>query len=257
MVRQMALSRQEEAQPLVLADIDYDTTKRWLIIRNVGKTPAYNLTVKFEPELYLFLDERLKEPFLSKEIAFLAPGTVLRTVIDFGPTRSPRASTEGDKIDVVEPAPDKEELLANRVHKSPLVRGDNEAQQYTVTLSYRPAWQKKHNIVSYSINLDYVKHLLSKKTADATDLSLGLERTERHLEDIATYFHNEDLDRHGIRGPHGGIARNLHGINNSLRDLVQRSPVATQESENQLKPTFQIRTPKSNVLKRILRLFIH
>lgn len=203
MVREMNATREEEAKPFVVVDIEFDVMRRMLAIRNIGKTPAYDLTIEFEPPIHLFMDERLGSSFLSKPIAFLPPGTLLRTAIDWG------ARKAKDSAD------DKTEEVA-----IPHAWAQNTATEYKIRLSYRAAWQKKCSVVAYDLNLEYTKHLLIKQTADMNELSLQLGKIENHMETIAMFFRNEEITRHGIHGNHGSTASNLDGIKHSLWELT-------------------------------------
>lgn len=85
-VEEMRLGREEETRPYVIAGLEFDFDRRVLefVVRNAGKTAAYNIRIKASPELPAFSPDRrpLSETSLfRKGITMLSPGQEIRSFL--------------------------------------------------------------------------------------------------------------------------------------------------------------------------------
>lgn len=77
-------AQEAEFRPYVIADIEFEGILGSLVIKNVGRLPAQNVRIKFDPEIIATsrMDGtvyNLTEQLLSEPIAFFPPGKVQRS----------------------------------------------------------------------------------------------------------------------------------------------------------------------------------
>lgn len=89
-VEEMRLGRQEETRPYVIAGLEFDFELNVLefVVRNEGRTAAYNIQIKTNPELPAFSPDRrpLSEANLfRKGITMLSPGQSIRCFVATAP----------------------------------------------------------------------------------------------------------------------------------------------------------------------------
>lgn len=151
MVKQMIKSQEEERRPYITVDIEFEQSRGWLVISNIGRLPATDVKIKIEPELVAVQERKLSETLLSKPIAYFPPGKTLRSFVDVG-----------------------RDILAK-----------DSPHEFTATVSYTWPGQKETQSETYGINLDFYSHRLYTPKMDLTDINERLKEIERHLASIA------------------------------------------------------------------------
>ncbi|HUS11827.1 MAG TPA: hypothetical protein VMZ30_15270 [Pyrinomonadaceae bacterium] len=85
-IRELRETREQETAPYVLAyfDASFDTSLIYLVIKNVGKTPANNVRILFDPPIRNSSRgiEIADLPMIKDGIGSIAPGYEIRTLFD-------------------------------------------------------------------------------------------------------------------------------------------------------------------------------
>lgn len=104
-VQQARLTRERVAQPDVVVYVDRHEVRRYmdLVIKNFGQTTAYNVRVKVPPLQVapyrnLNTGEEVRNLYVPKSIAVLAPGQEWRTVWDSAARRAKHEGTLQDQF---------------------------------------------------------------------------------------------------------------------------------------------------------------
>jgi len=151
----LALQAQEaEFRPYMVVDIEFEEVSGFLVIKNVGRLPALNVRIKFEPQIVATSDGaqyNLTEGLLSEPFSVFPPGKIQRS--DLGPA---------------------EEFL-----------DPNRDWVYHVSLSY--TWPGRRDVVSenYVINLNFEKHVGWQKKRGLEEVVETLEKIERRLREVS------------------------------------------------------------------------
>ncbi len=93
-LREARLSREEQARPFVIVDFTFRKFLIYLTVRNIGKTPALDVSITFDQPLSSTLEDAeavTDSPLFKAPIPMLAPGRVISVLFD-GPTRFTDAS---------------------------------------------------------------------------------------------------------------------------------------------------------------------
>jgi hypothetical protein len=97
MVNLMVESSMEESRPYVVVDIqpDSESSVFEIVITNIGKSPAINVSVNFSPDIVDTEMRNISELLFKEPIPFIPPSHRIKTVIDstheiFGDERIPK-----------------------------------------------------------------------------------------------------------------------------------------------------------------------
>lgn len=77
------IQKPPEARPYVLVDIVLEADLFFIEVKNIGERPAYQVRVRWQPSFRgLGGEQATSELPLFTELAFLAPGRAIRTLLD-------------------------------------------------------------------------------------------------------------------------------------------------------------------------------
>lgn len=165
MVQTMSRAQEEEARARVLVTLDFERDEIFLVIRNIGRTPAHAVRIEFEPDIKLLYDEHPERRFIEEPIAFLPPGYVIRSSIGYW-------------LEIVE-------------EKLPM--------QYEVRLTYSLSWRSKPIMEQYDLNIPRLK-----EGAEYLALA-DMSEVARNLHDVASAVKSMDNHRQRILMTLNGI----------------------------------------------------
>jgi hypothetical protein len=147
----MVRSQEEERRPFVVVELEIDGGFGWLLIHNIGRRPAINLSITFTPELVSSWGQKARPiSLLAHTIAFLPPGKLIR--LNLG--------------------------LRQQVLKT------NSEDSYQATLSY--SWVGRRRQVTETAIVDMKAHRLMGEWVrrDLEDIYRSLEGIRGHLEKL-------------------------------------------------------------------------
>ncbi|RME03890.1 MAG: hypothetical protein D6805_04965 [Planctomycetota bacterium] len=88
-IQQMENARKEEFRPYVLFDMEFDATHVFMTLRNVGKSPAFQVQLQLDQDLKVWnslVGEEIytpKDMAITDEIEMITPGNEFREWVDF------------------------------------------------------------------------------------------------------------------------------------------------------------------------------
>jgi len=81
MVNEMRDTREEESRPYIVTYIEFQHDRIYFICKNIGKTMATNVTIKFNKPLYDMAGLKLGETLFKKPIKSMPPSYEIKTYI--------------------------------------------------------------------------------------------------------------------------------------------------------------------------------
>jgi len=140
-LQEMTKAQEAQRRPYVTVDLEFEEFSGWIVIANVGKLPAFDVRIQFDPELTATRNRKLSETLFREPISFIPPGKILRSFVDVGKRL----------LDEEQPAIFKARVSYKGIDGATVF---NEA---------------------YSINLDFYRHRLSTRHASLDEVSKWLE----------------------------------------------------------------------------------
>ena len=85
MVRQIAEAQQEERRPYIIVDFEIEKRLVWIVVQNIGKTPARDVRITTAPEIIDGLNKKLSDTVFALPMRFFPPGKNFRNLLKTAP----------------------------------------------------------------------------------------------------------------------------------------------------------------------------
>lgn len=153
MVRHMIQAAREESRPYVVADFEYEDHIIYVVVSNLGKTPAADVVIRFTPELEGMCN--LSQTIFKDRIRFLPPQRAIKSVV--------------------------------HVSWEFFDEKDERPTEYDVHITYRRVNSRDRYVERYRLDLAWFQHITSVSRKGVHEIADSLDKMQRTFDRVVKW----------------------------------------------------------------------